>query len=698
MDRAIDLSKAFFGRARDAFVDRIDRVVAAVVGVLWFVAIADTAILDPRNLDHISGDAASVMIARDFAQWDGWHWPITRVDNYLAPLGTTTVWVGTNPWVTLATKIFLPRDVGPLQLVGLWLAAMFALQGWCGARLARHATNDLAVRAGAGVLFVLSPVLAHRLGHDTLCAHFVIIVLVESILRTDAPRRALVATASVLTFAAGLHPTLFAMGLPLAALVVARHVERSVPSLARAAAVFVGPLVVWIAWGNVGGSVDRTTVGFGFFSTNVLSLVDPLERARSAFLPPLPHGFGQGEGMGYLGAGVLALAAVVVGLRVKRRLPPGDAAPARWTWALVAMAIALMIFALSNIVWLGDWKVVDLSKLYAPFPTITGSFRSSGRFVWPLHYTIIALVVLAASRLPPARARALVLGAVLIQLFDAHHVDALTLFPQRAMPTESAAWRLARGDYRRLTIDPPDTYGSFVGCGKRAHPGYRSLARIAAREQLIFNSGATSRWDPAQHRVCDDHKRAREEGRFDADTIYTPGPDGADAYRDRPMLTCGPLDGFDVCVRADHPTPLRDLLADAARGGGPILPLEGHPLLLGTDGVAPVDDGMRWCAPKCALELARPAGAGAAWFSFRGRIAGAEITNRSPVLRIVADGRTVARVRITHDTFGAVVRVPIATERTRLAFEIEGTLSQAVYPDAARLWQIVRLEWFAAPR
>lgn len=694
MQRAVDLSRAFGARARAALVARIDRIVAAIVGVLWFVAIADTAILDPRNLDHISGDAASVMIARDFAQWDGWHWPITRIDNYLAPLGTTTVWVGTNPWTTLATKLLLPRDIGPLQLIGLWLAAMFALQGWCGARLARHATDDLAVRVAAGVLFVLSPVLAHRLGHDTLCAHFVIIVLIESILRTDAPRRALVATACVLTFAAGLHPTLFAMSLPLAGLVVARHVDRTLPILARAAGVIVAPLVVWIAWGNVGSRVDPTSAGFGFFSANLLSLVDPLERGRSAFLPPLPHGFGQFEGMGYLGAGVLALAVTVVGLRATRRLPPGDAASARWRWGLVALGLALMVFALSNLVWLGDWKILDLSKLYAPFPTITGSFRSSGRFVWPLHYTIIALVVLAASRLPPPRARALIVGAVLVQLFDIHHVDVRAIFPDRATVTESAGWKLA-GDYARLTIDPPDTYGSFVGCSKRGHPSYKLLARVAARERLIFNSGASSRYDPKQHEVCDAHRRAREEGQFAPDTIYAPGPDGEDAYKDRTTLTCGPIDGFPVCVRADRPTALRDLLADPR---GPLLPLEGHPLLLGTDNIGPVENGTRFVSATSLLDLGRPGPGSAAWFSFRGRIAPGEIANRAATIRVLVDGKEMTRVRLAHETFGAVVRVPIAGERVRFSFVVEGTLSQAVFVNPTRLWEILRLEWFAAPR
>jgi hypothetical protein len=247
----------------------------------------------------------------------------------MAPVGTSAVFADANPWVVLITKLFLPKDTPPLQLIAPWLALTFFLQGYCGAWLLRRVTTDRIVRAAGGALFATSPVLVFRLAHDTLCAHFILLLLLDAALGAvsaenakRAADRTLVMTAAMTTFAAGLHPTLLAMSIPLAFVAVCRNVHRSQKSVAIAAAVFIAPALVWWVLGNFGSRVNTGTVGFGFFSTNVFSLVDPMDRVRSVFLPPLPHGAGQYEGIAYLGVGVLVLLVVAIADVVRARRAP----------------------------------------------------------------------------------------------------------------------------------------------------------------------------------------------------------------------------------------------------------------------------------------------------------------------------------------------------------------------------------------
>lgn len=684
---------------RQALYARRDRIVAALFGILYFVALTDRSVLDPRRADLLSGgDNGFHAIARDYAQWDAWHWPLTRIDNFLWPVGTTTVFTDANPWLVLAMKVLLPRSVGAVQLTGPWLAAMFGLQGWFGARIAALGTEDRLVRALSGALFTTAPALAFRLGHDTLCAHFLLLVLIEAALTPPRDARtshaALARTVAVVTFASGLHPTLFAMTIPLAVVAAARHLRRTPASAALGAGLVAGPLLVWFAWGNFGTRVQTGTVGFGFFSTNLLSFFDPVEPHRSVFFPPLPHGPGQYEGIAYLGAGALVVVAVAVVATVRARRVPRD----RWTWALVAACAACLVFALSDHVKLGDWQVADLTALYRPFPGVTGAFRSSGRFVWPMYYAVISFGVLAVARLRPPLPRALVATALGLQLVDAHHVDGRAIFSLvEPLEAPSAGWRAARSDYARLVLDPPDVWGGFARCEGPSNTvrEFQLLARVGIQQRLVLNSGITSRFDvEPQAAYCAEVARDRREGRFDGQSIYVPSKDVAETYRTNAALTCGRLDGHDVCVRADRPTPLQRLLASPR---GPEIALAGDPRVDLADGFeaasgeTTTEGASRWAAARATVRLTSPS-PGGGWLSFTGRIAKNEIAERTVVMRVLVDGREIDRVPVRHPTFRAVERV--AGDASTVTFELSGTMRQTGDdPNPGHLWELRRLEW-----
>jgi hypothetical protein len=448
---------------------------------------------------------------------------------------------------------------------------------------------------------------------------------------------------------------------------------------------------VWTALGTLQPGVNTGTVGFGFFSTNLLSLLDPMDRSRSLFLPPLPHGPGQYEGIAYLGIGVISLLPLALAqvFRDARGLM-------RQTWMLALALFATTLFALSSRITFGDSVVVDLTPLYAPFQRVTEAFRSSGRFVWPLHYAVIACAVFACTKRSVAVSRALLSLALVAQLLDAHHVDGRAVFSLGDVPApSSAAWKLAGGSYERLTIDPPDIQGGFTRCPEiKNTPGsFMPLARVATQERLVFNSGITSRFDEQRTTAaCEQVSRDRKEGHFDPRTIYAPEPHVLSAYVQNASLTCGHLDGRDVCVRADRSTPLQRLLASP---GGPELTLAGHPLLYFESGAGDLADGTRYMSSPAVLLLQHPTGA-PYYFSFYGRIATDQITNRFATLVVVIDGVPPVRLDLRHETFGGTYRVPGGVATTAVRFETQGALAQANGQNPERLWKLSRVEWFPA--
>ncbi|AKV03924.1 hypothetical protein AKJ09_10587 [Labilithrix luteola] len=561
----------------DVVAGRWERFAAAFFGFAYFVALTDTRVLDPRRFDVLArGDGAYHVLARNFAQWDGWHFPLSRIDNYFWPVGTSAVFTDANPWITLVTKAILPRDAPPLQFVGPWLALCFVLQGWFGARLTGVITKERALRALGGALFVVAPILAFRLAHEALCAHWILLLVIEIALTPAEPedaarsRRLLAGGAAVLAFAAGVHPTLLAMALPLAVVAVFRHVRNA----GRVGAVFavammVGPLLVWLALGSIARNVQTETFGFGHFSANVLSLLDPLSTERSTILPPLPHGDGQYEGFGYLGVGVLALLALVFAHALVRaaRAREKPWRFGRWGWAVFAAAGASAIFAFSSRVLVGQHLLVDLSRAYVPLHAVANAFRSSGRFIWPLHYVLVMVAIAGVVRVRSDWARGMLATALFVQLLDAHRVDgrhAFTLHDDN--PAPSPTWALARGAYEHMALEPPRYDTNGLRCEGDDHPAetVAVLGPIAARQHLTFDSGQAARVDErALTEYCAKTARERHDGVFDAATIFVAAPSTAADLRSRPELTCGRLDGRDVCVRADRPTDFSRALQNA---------------------------------------------------------------------------------------------------------------------------------------
>ena len=160
----------------------------------------------------------------------------------------------------------------------------------------------------------------------------------------------------------------------------------------------------------LGGGDTFTEGGLGYFSMNLLAFVTPLGWSR--FLPAVPvAGPGQeGEGFLYLGAGVLALVVLAVGLAVAARRRHRPTAPRIWPPLVVAAAVVMAIFALSPVVTFGSRVILDLN---GPWAAPLATFRSSGRFAWPLAYVLVIWTVVTVARRLPDRAALAALGLAL---------------------------------------------------------------------------------------------------------------------------------------------------------------------------------------------------------------------------------------------------------------------------------------------
>ncbi len=626
---------------------RAPELAAALAGLAWLLALGGGTALDPRHLDWLGGgDWRQHVLGWLFFRSARWQLPLGAAPHFAWPVGGSAAMTDANPWLALAGKLLSPALPVDFQYLGLWFAISFALQGYLGARLVGLASPAPAHRALGGALFVLSPVLAWRLGHDTLCAQWILLALLFLLLApapdSAAGRRSATGAVALAVFAAGVHPYLLAMALVLGAAVLVRHAREGVLCgrglAARAAALLLGPAAVVIAFGYAPGP-PTIAKGFGRFSADLLALVNPMGRAR--FLPALPVASSeQGEGFAYLGLGGLALLAASVALALlrsaarsaarpdsrfalfrtprwgawgeRRSLPPAEVelseSAARPETALTRLELRLRerktakgesgarseaaarpprrrvafafgvcgllgLYSLSQTVTVAGHPIASLYFFYKNFMNVTGPLRASGRFMWPLHQLLLLAGAGGVAALAPRRvATALLALGVAAQAADISPAVDAHFFASRHWRPTAAAWALAAGRYDTVAVYPANVFGVDVGCerGDWAVEHWAGAAYVAYRLGARVNSGYLSRLrGPASSAACALWRAEIHAGVVRAGTIYVVDPAARPELARIASVTCGRLDGLDVCVRSRPSDAFADALAATAPVTGP---------------------------------------------------------------------------------------------------------------------------------
>lgn len=457
--------------------------------------------LSPGNVAWLlHGDPAQHYLGWQFFRHEAWAWPPGRIVGLGIPDGTSIVFSDAIPLLALAFKPFSALLPNEFQYFGLWMLLCFALNGYFGLRLLAWISSERAVRTLAALLFIFSPPLFMRAyGHEALMAHWLLIAAIDTYLGKWCFGR----WTLWLLLAALIHPYLLLMNLGLfaAAAYKAVRMEKSLSLRtllsqgARAGLILLS--VMW-AVGYFTSKGSLSGGGYGFFSMNLLALIEPVfigpEFGLSPFLAR--HAIataGQYEGYLYLGAGSLFLAVVAIALCLQgaqqasvapHRLPPrAHLAP------LYVAAVAFWLLALSNSVTFAGHHLFTVPLSDSVLRALS-VFRASGRFGWPVFYlitfTIIAIVIL---RLP--RRAAIVIFSIGLLLQVADHAPKYREFRKAlrerakwSTPLQDPRWHEFAAAARRLILIPPHPAMETI---------YLPFAHLAATHRLATNAAHTAR-------------------------------------------------------------------------------------------------------------------------------------------------------------------------------------------------------------
>jgi hypothetical protein len=543
----------------DRRADALSLAGGAAAGAIAFHFCIGFTVLDPFALGWLFAgghDPSANFIGWHMLRSSPWEWPPGAVPALGHPVGTSVALTDSIPAVAVILKMFHGLLPPIFQYFGLWLLSCFVLQGVFGALLVGMATRSVAQRVLGATLFVLAPVVAHRLGHMALCAHWLLLAALWLHRRhaLAAPARALhfASWVVLVTMAAGTHPYLTVMVLAVAAATSVVWLGPGpwaavLPAAAIGVLVSVAGIVWWLGgYFIVPDSGALSVAGFGVLSMNALAPLIPDPGALTfGRVPWSTAHHEQHEGFSYMGLGVLLVLGVAAVLLLRRR----PRVPSAANLALGLACAGLTLFALSPVVTVGSATMLHYpSSWWGPLST----FRASGRMFWPVLYALtFAGVGVVVRRLPAVAATGVLIVAVGLQAADLRGVYQLSLARftlSVASPLTSPFWHVAPRHYRHIVLHPASMCAPF----DTSSPDYRFFAIHAGLAGATINSGFAARYDAeGLRRYCEGLAADLQAGIVADDALYVVAAGLESIFGSaRSTMTCLRADGYGVCFTA----------------------------------------------------------------------------------------------------------------------------------------------------
>jgi hypothetical protein len=350
-------------------------------------------------------DFVAYVVAWNYYVVDAWRFPLFTLPAMGYPEGGSVLFNDALPIAALPTKVLYQVSGVRVNPFGWWILLTYLLQGAMAARLA-WAVGARSVWAGAAAatLAVVNTSFGSRMGHTALSSHFLVLWALALHFESLEKSRPKVGELTILLGVTLLvNSYLFAMVLAFqCATTFAVWLRRGL-SFADLRNTVLGMLVVAVMGVVAGYGVflaDPSTMksqGFGHYSWNLVGLLLPPDGVFG-YLAGLPRDgtHGQYEGESYIGRGALLLLALAIAFAPRRSL-----STVRRYWVYVGTLLLFAVYAASNVVYASNVLLFEY-----PLPQrildLGNYFRATGRFIWPLAYSLMVLPVAALFRWCPA--------------------------------------------------------------------------------------------------------------------------------------------------------------------------------------------------------------------------------------------------------------------------------------------------------
>ena len=406
----------------------ISFALGALFGGLVFIMLYGVRILNVTYDDWLlTGwyDLSQHYVGWKLYRSSAWHFPIGLSDNGFYPYLASVIYTDSIPILSLIFKIFSPVLPETFQFLGLYGLLCFMLQGGVAKLLLRRILPGEVHCCIACIPFIFcAPLWQRMFYHTALASQYLILMgfllfMYRDRIGSRVKRIVLWSGLGVLTIT--IHFTIYGIvSVLLLGYALWEALDEAGNKVGvRVFAAYLLPylfstIAVFWLFGGFYGNVSGGAEGLGIFSANLNSLYNPIDYSR--IIKEFPLTGGQYEGLAYVGIAALILTIPAAARIVKCRKTLWEEHRS-FIISFICMTAIFWVTALSPVVAFGDHVLFEI-----PLPKFIydawSLFRASGRFLWPVMYAYI-LIVIYYSRFEIRDYFIIVLAAgCLLQLFE----------------------------------------------------------------------------------------------------------------------------------------------------------------------------------------------------------------------------------------------------------------------------------------
>lgn len=346
--------------------------------------------------------------------------------NYSYPQRISPIYTNILPLISYPIKWLGLGGSERFQAFGYWFLGCFLLQGIFAVYFLRalNIKDSLSVFLGS-CFFILSVPMLFRLDHPALLHHWTVIAGLIPFFTKWKNSFTMVWYVVLAIIASSTHPYMlpFGSGLPVFYGLHQRLRRGSFNIWDIAIPISSIAVSLMLLWSMGAFGFDVSTAaggGFGYYSANLNTFYNNFGLTQAPLEFDTYHD-GAYEGLAYLGLGCLLLC--VANLFYHRNFKQKFISILSRKWiAITAGIMVFTFFAFSDVWTFHDMVLVSWPDNWGE--RYFGIFRSSGRYIWPLFYLLMGLIIYGWTR-SPLQKRWIQVGlmvALLIQLWDVYPI------------------------------------------------------------------------------------------------------------------------------------------------------------------------------------------------------------------------------------------------------------------------------------
>lgn len=530
---------------------------SAAVGFLFFITLFGNRIISPTYIDWLlmKSDPATHFLGWHFFRNEPWHFPLGKLVTYNAPVGTSIGHTDSIPIMALLFKPFTSILPVTFQYFGIWLSLSFCLQGIFGALLVRTLSNNLIVQLLGALFFIFTPPLLRITTHAALSSHWALLAglwLSFKKNHNNSCNTLFCSWVILIILIATIHVYLAVMTLCLAFAYYIRIslIDRSIKTthgLLCISGLIASLFLTWwlIGYFGIGKIANYTAGDFAYHSMNLNSFVNPM--GWSSFLKDWQLARkGQATGLAYLGIGLMILGLWAMYDFIKQ---PTTFRTIKSFLPLAAISLFFILIAVSNKITFGDQLLIQ----YEPPPQVQilcSIFRATGRFVWPVYYFMIYLIIAFIIRRnkPKVIIITFVIGLTLQFADFRKKYDDFTYFKEKQewhSPLKDNFWTSIEEHYDNIIVVPPSRQSLGLA--------YIPFSYLASTHGMSINISYSARSNLDAKKLYTNRLIADiKEGKIDPESVYVVDKKYLELFPipQNKSITCKTIDGFNVCLFA----------------------------------------------------------------------------------------------------------------------------------------------------